>query len=448
MKKMSKQDVETVIFENAKTGEALEFQHEQHKAEYGAKHFWKADKKFFELLSTFSAAESKVVAYILQKTQPTKNEFIGAYKTIARKLECDVTTVRKTFKKMMENDMLAKTDDERIWMLNPRLLVKGDNIVKARLMSKYDSLLGRPLSDWIITDSNGNDPLFLPIEYPTPESLDTAKSDFIKVYHLFFETLSGLGGKEYPAVEGQDAAAVAVPEEEKVPFGETLKCLFHNKYWVMALILAICSNIFYGLSNSSGTYYCKWIYGNDNLVGILGGVGLIPTVLGFALTPVMIKKLGVTKSIRVSFVIGIAGNVLRLLNPYDFVYNSVLGCFSTFANIPMMCLLGVITAMSIDYNEYKFGKRMVGSSQAAASFGSKVGNGLGTSLIGWCLAIAAYEPTMTVLTPAVKQAIFTFNIYAPLAMFVLMFIISMKFDLEKKLPDIQKELAERKAQNK
>lgn len=55
MKKMSKQDVETVIFENAKTGEALEFQHEQHKAEYGAKHFWKADKKFFELLSTFSA---------------------------------------------------------------------------------------------------------------------------------------------------------------------------------------------------------------------------------------------------------------------------------------------------------------------------------------------------------------------------------------------------------
>ena len=42
MKKMSKQDVETVIFENAKTGEALEFQHEQHKAEYGAKHFCKA----------------------------------------------------------------------------------------------------------------------------------------------------------------------------------------------------------------------------------------------------------------------------------------------------------------------------------------------------------------------------------------------------------------------
>ena len=254
--------------------------------------------------------------------------------------------------------------------------------------------------------------------------------------------------REYPAVDGQEIANAAEPEEENIPFGEALKNLFHNKYWVMALILAVCSNIFYGLSNSSGTYYCKWIYGDDNLVGILGGVGLIPTILGFIVTPILIKTLGVTKSLRVSFVIGIVGNVLRMINPYNFVYNAVLGCFSTFANIPMMCLLGTITAMSIDYNEYKYGKRMVGSSQAAASFGSKVGNGLGTSLIGWCLAIAAYDAAATVLTPAVKQAIFTFNIYAPLAMFVIMFIVAMKFDLEKKLPGIREELDKRKAQNK
>ena len=253
--------------------------------------------------------------------------------------------------------------------------------------------------------------------------------------------------KEYVAVEGQEAEAPAAEEEESLPFGETLKCLFHNKYWVMALILAVCSNIFYGLSNSSGTYYCKWIYGNDNMVGILGGVGLIPTVIGFAVTPILIKTLGVTKSLRVSFVIGIVGNVLRIINPYNFVYNAVLGCFSTFANIPMMCLLGTVTAMSIDYNEFKFGKRMVGSSQAAASFGSKVGNGVGASMIGWCLAIAAYDATATVLTPAVKQAIFTFNIYAPLAMFVIMFIVAMKFDLEKKLPEIQAELEKKKSKN-
>lgn len=72
MKKMSKQDVETVIFENAKTGEALEFQHEQHKAEYGAKHFWKADKKFFELLSTFPRQKARWWHISCKKRSPQR----------------------------------------------------------------------------------------------------------------------------------------------------------------------------------------------------------------------------------------------------------------------------------------------------------------------------------------------------------------------------------------
>ena len=67
--------------------------------------------------------------------------------------------------------MLAKTEDERVWMINPRLLVKGDIYVQARLMSEYDTLLNRPLSDLLITDGDGNDPLFLPREYSTPESI-------------------------------------------------------------------------------------------------------------------------------------------------------------------------------------------------------------------------------------------------------------------------------------
>ena len=57
---MKKQNVETIVLKNAKTGVAEKIQHECHNTGYGTKHFWKADAKFFELLSNFSAAESKV----------------------------------------------------------------------------------------------------------------------------------------------------------------------------------------------------------------------------------------------------------------------------------------------------------------------------------------------------------------------------------------------------
>lgn len=234
-------------------------------------------------------------------------------------------------------------------------------------------------------------------------------------------------------------------EEEAVPMKEAIGNLFHNKYWVLALIMGVCSNVVYGLGNSSGTYYAKWIYGNDNLMGIMGAVGMIPTLLGFLTVGLFIKFLGVTKTLQATFLLGALSQILRLINPFDFTYNLVLGCFSTFANIPMMCVLGVLTAMSIDFNEYKFGKRMVASSQSATSFAGKIGNGVGTSMIGWCLAIAAYDPNATMLTEATKQAIFTFNIYAPALMFVIMFICSLKFDLEKKLPGIHEEIAKRKS---
>lgn len=59
---------------------------------------------------------------------------------------------------------------------------------------------------------------------------------------------------------------------------------------MIILIVNLLSNIIYGLANSSGTYYCKWIYGNDNLVGILGAIGMIPTLLGFILVGPMIKN--------------------------------------------------------------------------------------------------------------------------------------------------------------
>lgn len=233
-------------------------------------------------------------------------------------------------------------------------------------------------------------------------------------------------------------------EEESTPFKEALTNLFHNKYWVMVLLLGLFTQISYALSSASGAYYCKWIYGNDNLTGILGAVGLIPTIVGFAVVGPMIKHLGVTNSVKYSFLLGTVVNALRLIDPTNFVYNTVLGCFATFSTIPMMCLTGVLTAMSIDYNDYKYGKKMIGTSQAACSFGGKIGSGIGASLIGWCLALANYDGFATVLTPAVRQAIYTFSIYIPLLLFAVMFVTMLRFDLEKKLPEYRKEVEARK----
>lgn len=248
--------------------------------------------------------------------------------------------------------------------------------------------------------------------------------------------------KEQAVEAGAETATVevVVEEEESVPFKEALANLFANKYWVMILIMGVISNVSYGISGASGTYYCKWIYGDDNLVGILGAIGMIPTIVGFVAVGPMVKKLGVTKTLKVSFFIGMVTTAIRIFNPTDFMYNTVLGCFASFANIPMMCLLGVLTAMAVDYNEIKYGRKMVGTSQAAAGFGGKIGSGLGASMVGWCLGLAGYNRAAEAATPAVRAAIYTIGIYIPLVLFIIMFVITLRFDLEEKLPVMREEM--------
>ena len=186
-----------------------------------------------------------------------------------------------------------------------------------------------------------------------------------------------------------------VEEEEAVPFKDAIKMLFGNKYWVIVLLFNIITNVTNAIAAVSGTYYCKWIFGNDNLVAITGIAGLAATLLGFVLAKPIISKLGIKKT----------------------VYFGVLGQAIT-------CVV-----------------RCVG-------FGSKVGGGLGSIILSVFLAIGAYDATLEVATTSMRYAIYGFSNYLPLVMNLLMFFVFTKFDLEEKLPKMRAEVeARRKGQN-
>lgn len=142
-------------------------------------------------------------------------------------------------------------------------------------------------------------------------------------------------------------------EEEAVPFKEAMGMLFHNKYWVIVLLFNLITQVTNTISGSGGTYYCKWIFGNDSLVGLLGAAGMLATVVGFALSKPIIAKLGVTKTIYVGLLGAAIPAAVRCFMPTNFVVYMVTGLVGSFIQIPLMCLYGVLLAMTVDYNEWK-----------------------------------------------------------------------------------------------
>ena len=233
--------------------------------------------------------------------------------------------------------------------------------------------------------------------------------------------------------------------EKQDSFLDELKLLFKNKYWVIMLIVNLFVNISYGLSASGGTYYAKYILGNDNIVALLGAIGLIPTFLGFILVGPLTRKFGMAKTCLIGCAIGAVACVVRVFTPYSFYSCIIGGAFQTFAVMPIMCVSGAMVNNCVEYNEWKFDKRLLGMSNSASSFGAKVGSGIGGSLIGWLLALGGYQAAAASQPASVNTAIFAFAIYIPLAMFIIMAVLFSKYDLEKIYPQIVEELRVRRA---
>ena len=262
---------------------------------------------------------------------------------------------------------------------------------------------------------------------------------------LLFLICYNNGRKAVFASDLEETTGGEVAEEEPVPFKEAMGMLFHNKYWVIVLLFNLITSITNAISGSGGTYYCKWIFGNDNLVGILGAAGMLATVIGFALSKPIIAKLGVTKTIYVGLLGAVIPAAVRCFVPTNFTVYMVTGLIGSFVQIPLMCLYGVLLAMAVDYNEWKYDKTLVATSSGAIGFGNKVGNGMGTLLLSLFLVLGSYDATLSEATASMRYSIYGFSNYLPVVINLLMFFIFTRFDLEKKLPAMREEVAARKA---
>lgn len=260
---------------------------------------------------------------------------------------------------------------------------------------------------------------------------------------LFLLSWNNLRKAQFADSVGGEQQAEA-EEEETGSFAESLGMLMRNKYWVIVLLFNLITQITNSLTGSAGTYYCKWIFGNDNLVAILGSAGMIATVIGFVLSSKIIHKLGVRNTIYFGLLGASAMAGIRCFAPAHFQLYMVTSLIGSFVQIPLMCLYGVLLAMAVDYNEWKYGKRLLAISSGAIGFGSKVGGGLGTVLLTGILTVGGYDAALAVASDSMRAAILALGNYVPLIINLIMFAVFTQFDLEKKLPQIHADLEARR----
>lgn len=231
---------------------------------------------------------------------------------------------------------------------------------------------------------------------------------------------------------------------EKVSAKVALKAFAANKWWMLVTVL-MGLTMFYPALMAINVYYMKWNMGNPALMGpfmsIVFGAMLVTLIL---VTPV-INRLGKIKAGFIGMFIQIIGGILPLFAPASI---TVLMLAAALRGIGPAILLGTRLAFMcdvIEYGEWKTGIRLEGLIFSGASFGAKIGTGIGAAVVSIMLAYGGYVGGVAVQTEAALSAIkFTFIWWHALSSLLVTICLFFLSGLERDMPSI---LADLKVRN-
>ena len=233
---------------------------------------------------------------------------------------------------------------------------------------------------------------------------------------------------------------------EKVSLREALSILFSNRPWVIAQLASFTSALALYFVTSILPYYLKYILKNEGGMYALMIPFAAAQIFCYFLIPLIANKFGKRNALLAALALAILSRVILFIAPTNMlllaITSAMLGIAIAFTN-----LYATMIADTVDYGEWKRGKRLEGMTAAVGGFFIKLAMAGAAGAIGWVLQTQGYNATLTSQPEGAVSAIFTIIIYMPVIVFVISAVILFFYDLEKHLPQMHAEMDQRRAQS-
>ncbi|MDD5863063.1 MAG: MFS transporter [Firmicutes bacterium] len=246
----------------------------------------------------------------------------------------------------------------------------------------------------------------------------------------------------------KERVQISSQQKESIPLGESFRLVLKNNYWLIIVAIWVVTALGMGMGMSVGTYYAKYILGDENLSGFLSAISLIPVLVCMPMVAPLSKKYGKRNVALVGSIISIVGQAAMLLNPHSFGWLIVCNVIKGVGQSSLTGTLFAMVADTIEYGQWKTGKRVEGMLYSSTTFGAKIGAGVGMAIAMGILGAAGYAGTAAVQTKAALTAIQNLYLLAPLPFLIAMPILYSFYKLDKIYPQVMAELAQREQKGK
>ncbi len=250
--------------------------------------------------------------------------------------------------------------------------------------------------------------------------------------------------KETVVIKGREAKA-----DTKIPILPSLKVLLLNKYFWMAMLLWMMLNIIYYITGTALPYYCKYIFLDDTLYGMLY---LLETgiTIGFIMLacPWLLEKMGKRNMSLLGIVVAGLGHLIYCMNPLDFNWVIFSCIVRGIGFAPLFSVVFGFLGDVVEYGQWKFHVRQEGLIFSGGSVGTKIGSGLTSAIVTGLLSYSGYVASSTggVVQPqsAIDMIVAVYQ-WGPVLVCALTALILYCYKLDREYPAIMRDLIVREA---
>ena len=234
---------------------------------------------------------------------------------------------------------------------------------------------------------------------------------------------------------------------ENVTVGQMIKALLQNKVCLLVGVSYIVYLLECAIVGSSLVYYLQYNLKNTNLMSMYSLIGTVIGILPILIIKILVKKFGNAKTAALGCLIVVFGEVLRFITKDQYLPILYFGWglegigMGLFASLLYQCMFD-----SMVYGEWKTGVLNEGVIMSILSFSQKTGQALGGVVSAALLTLVPYIPNAIQQEQSVLNLFFAENVTLPMVLFFILFGLFMYiYKFEKMIPQMKKEIAERKA---
>ena len=182
---------------------------------------------------------------------------------------------------------------------------------------------------------------------------------------------------------------------ERTTLKEIAGVVFHNDQLLWTAIAMVLFMTGYVTTTTFGVYFFKYVYRNENMYSPFAAVLGVAQLIGYATFPILAKRMKRRTLYTLATALILAGYAVFFFSPMNMIPIGIAGLLLFLGQSWVTLLMLVFLTDTIEYGQWKLGRRNVAVTFALQPFINKVGAALATQIVSVAVIISGVNRAVT-----------------------------------------------------